>query len=302
MINCKQCNKETNNKMYCSRKCRYKNSHFKNFTWNSVENLNKSYDHREIFNNAHKKSRNTVKEKYKKGIIKIWNKGLTKNDNETLLKFSQRMSGKNNIVHKILADPIKAKEYKKNLSNGIKNSNKKCRDTTFEDFYGIEKAIKYKQNLSIAAKKRLIHGHTGKTHSEESKNKMRIATVNNISAGKYNLYTKPMKIFYEILKILKFDKYFEKEFNIKFYSIDFASDKFKIAFEIDGDFWHVNPIKFPNGPKYNSQKKNLEIQKKKEIFLENEGWKLYRIWENDLINNYENTFNKIKIILNEIIK
>jgi very-short-patch-repair endonuclease len=54
--------------------------------------------------------------------------------------------------------------------------------------------------------------------------------------------------------------------------------------EVDGDFWHCNPINFPNAD-YITQQKNVIRDKEKNEWAQSNGYKLLRFWENDINNN-----------------
>jgi len=57
--------------------------------------------------------------------------------------------------------------------------------------------------------------------------------------------------------------------------------------EIDGDFWHANPLIFPDGPKYEYQKKHIEKDRIKNEYLLGNGYRLLRLWEHDIRKNVE---------------
>lgn len=84
---------------------------------------------------------------------------------------------------------------------------------------------------------------------------------------------------------------------IKQYCDIFFPDK-NIVVEYDGDFWHCNPEKYPEGPTYDYQKKHIEKDKIKNEFLVESGVKLIRLWESDVLGNPETIREKLK---NEIV-
>lgn len=55
--------------------------------------------------------------------------------------------------------------------------------------------------------------------------------------------------------------------------------------ECEGDFWHCNPIKYPDGPKYAAQRKRVAKDLIKAKWCQDNNIKLLRIWEYDIINN-----------------
>jgi very-short-patch-repair endonuclease len=221
-----------------------------------------------------------------------WNKGLTKESNEILRKISEDRKGENNPMSSssdFWKDENKIEQYRNKLSNSMIGKN----SGTLEEKHGIERAIEIKQKQSKSATERDFHGNTGNSHSEESKALMREATSRRISEGKFGkTNTIPMKIFEDLLNELEY-KNIQKEHFIKYYTVDFADVKNKIAFEIDGDFWHSNPRVYPNGPIYKSQKKVTNNDKTKQKFLTNLEWTVIRFWEYDLKNNIDLVKNKM---------
>jgi very-short-patch-repair endonuclease len=75
----------------------------------------------------------------------------------------------------------------------------------------------------------------------------------------------------------------------------------RLAFEVDGDFWHSNPKKYKNGPIYKSQKRNARVQKAKETYLKNRDWQIFRFWEDDILNNREEVKIRVKDIITEYV-
>ena len=65
---------------------------------------------------------------------------------------------------------------------------------------------------------------------------------------------------------------------------DFYLPEHNILIEVDGDFWHCHPEKFPL-PECKTQKINIENDKLKTQWAINNGYKLLRFWENDIKNN-----------------
>lgn len=153
-----------------------------------------------------------------------------------------------------------------------------------------------KLKQSISAKKRTKHGNTGNKHSEESKQKMREATLKRISRGDFkHLVTKPHKIFKKILQELRID--FKEEVVFGFFSVDFYLPRFNIYIEIDGDYFHCNPKIFPNGPVTKTQIINAANDKRKNTYFKNKNVKLVRFWEFDILNNKEEIQCSLKKLL-----
>lgn len=64
--------------------------------------------------------------------------------------------------------------------------------------------------------------------------------------------------------------------------VDFAFPSAKIAIECDGDYFHINPQFYPDGPKDAIQRRNAGRDRAKNTFLHNRGWIVLRFWECDI--------------------
>ena len=100
--------------------------------------------------------------------------------------------------------------------------------------------------------------------------------------------------FKELMKGLKF-RYQPKVFG----KPDFASKKLKIAVFVDSCFWHKCPkcyIEPKSNKKYWLPKieKNVKRDKINNRLLKKDGWKIIRIWQHDIENNFSSVFRKIE--------
>lgn len=133
----------------------------------------------------------------------------------------------------------------------------------------------------------------GRTHSDKTKEKMSKSAIKNIlKTGK----VKRSKLEYKFETILqKLDISYSHSYYIpsvkKIY--DFYIPEFNILIEIDGDFWHCNPITHPT-PEYKIQEINLKNDEMKTKWAEDNGFKLLRFWEYDINNNLEFVINELK--------
>ena len=226
-----------------------------------------------------------------KRLLKVWNKGITKHDHKSLAKISSDRCGKNNPIHKVIADPEKYAAWGKAISDADVMRHR--RGKTYEEIFGIEHAQELKDHMSISAKKRKIHGHTGHKHSEETKRKIGLKTIQRLGNKKV---TKPQALLYnELVKLLGSNRVFFEKI-VGFYSIDIVIDE-NIAVEVDGDFYHVNEA-LGYALKYDIQRKNLANDKRKNSYLKNRGWKIIRIWESEINSSLENSVKKIMELLN----
>lgn len=137
----------------------------------------------------------------------------------------------------------------------------------------------------------------GRKHSQVTKDKMSNTAIENIlKQGK----VKRSKLEYkfetllELLEIKYIHSYHIKDIQ-KIY--DFYLPDFKILIEVDGDFWHCNPKNNPI-PVCKSQEINLVNDNFKTKWAKDNGYKLLRVWEDDINNN----IISVKQILLENIK
>lgn len=159
--------------------------------------------------------------------------------------------------------------------------------------------ISLKQSTSAiaSAKKFSNRGMGGKTHSEETKEKCRQATIRRIKEGKFpQTETYINKIFEQLL--INHNLPYEKEFSFGHFVFDFKVKNYLI--EIQGDYWHCNPNldRFKDGYKKNKRLQNnygRDIAKKMEV--EKSEYNFLQFWEFDLNNNIKD----IELCLKELL-
>ena len=206
---------------------------------------------------------------FKKGV------GVTREDSPKFKAFCERISrerlGKNNPMfgkRPWNKDNLEFGEQMRLLRTGTKMS---------------EEA---KRKCSESAKKRKIHGHTGKKHSAETIEKLRINTASRYSDGTFKRETSIHKKVKSFLNSVDLTARFEEEFHLKYYSLDFSFPDQKIAIECQGTFFHVDPRFYPRGPENKIQRRNFGRDKAKKKYLDKHGWILIELWETE-INNGE---------------
>jgi len=86
----------------------------------------------------------------------------------------------------------------------------------------------------------------------------------------------------------------------KYKVYDFQIPSKKILIEIDGDYWHCNPKKYPNGPINRVQKRNILNDSIKDRVAIAYGYQLIRIWEDDINNNTKNVTKSLKKVIGKI--
>lgn len=100
-------------------------------------------------------------------------------------------------------------------------------------------------------------------------------------------YLDILDIQYETQKYIK---------EIKQY-VDFYIPEKDIYIEFDGDYYHTNPRKYPDGPINEMQKKRLEKDEVKNDWMSRNNKKLIRIWESDARDNEELVLELLKPLL-----
>jgi len=146
-----------------------------------------------------------------------------------------------------------------------------------KNFYLMQLRPEIREKRSIAAKKRL--------------HKLLIKRV------KYN----GLNRFLE-QKLNEYGLHPVSEYPIGPYFVDFCFLGEKLVIEADGDFWHANPefLKEKNRNNLHPiQKKMVRLDKAKNTYLKNHGWKLLRFWESDIKNNPEKCVAQINNRLKE---
>ena len=112
-------------------------------------------------------------------------------------------------------------------------------------------------------------------HKKRSQNAIK-ALVNRIRKE-----TVPEKITKEILK--EIGVIFEQEKRIGYYLCDFVIGSKVI--EVQGDYWHANPIIYVKDKINHTQKLNIIRDKSKKTYLENKNYKIIYLWEKDIMIN-----------------
>ena len=99
------------------------------------------------------------------------------------------------------------------------------------------------------------------------------------------------------------DKYdVEYIFNQPFgnYIPDFRFKGVKVIIEVNGDYYHCNPDVYPDGPKDEVQIKHVLRDYYKMCFYRKEKYKVYYIWENDIVKQPEKIKENIKEIISAV--
>ena len=148
-----------------------------------------------------------------------------------------------------------------------------------------------KKKQSESARARVVHGHTGHKHSKKTKLKLREKTALLWASGVFNRTTSIHLKVRTFLQELSLKEEVREEYQVKYFSMDFAFPKAKIAIECQGTYFHIDPRIYPNGPIDAIQRRNFGRDKaKKKICESQEGWIIIELWETEI---NDGSFKKI---------
>ena len=120
---------------------------------------------------------------------------------------------------------------------------------------------------------------------EEFKETKRIIAAQILSSGAISkTNSKPQQIVDSLLDKLNIK--YKREENFKYYAVDNYLNNFNLIIEVQGDYWHANPIKFQtmNQTQYNTIARD---KRKHTYILNNHNIHILYLWESDIYNNQE---------------
>jgi len=175
---------------------------------------------------------------------------------------------------------------------------------------GIKMSDEARRNMSLASKgkpKPWMRGRLGHRlglkSSEEHKRKIREATLKQYERGDFPRQhnTAPERAVKERLIKLGYKEGIDFFHQYKFYNkfmLDFCFPMQKVIVEIQGDYWHANPRKFPDRESLtHHQIKGVNRDKSKHAYIrkcDNGSWKLILLWEMDIKKDVEGEVDKIE--------
>ena len=204
---------------------------------------------------AQKKSKDTQRRLYGSGELVIWNKGLTKDDDKRL-DYGEKIS--NNLErNKKISQALKGRKRPQHVLDSLDNG--------MREYWG----------------------------KEENREKQRKTISEYLKVYQYNNKTILESRFGELLESIGVD--FTFQHTICGFNFDYYLPKYDLVIEVDGDFYHCNPIKYPNGPIYETQRNTVKNDNKKNKICESsEGLTLLRFWETDINNKPEWVIEELK--------
>lgn len=123
------------------------------------------------------------------------------------------------------------------------------------------------------------------SQTDEWKEKSRKRILEQFKNGSMSLDSKPQLIINNILDDLKIN--YERETNFEFFSVDNYLIDYNLIIEVQGDYWHTNPLKFTSNIT-NSQYDRIGRDKAKHSYIKNQyEIECLYLWESDILNNKE---------------
>lgn len=203
-----------------------------------------------------------------------------------------------------------------NISQLKETKEKKAK--TFEEHYGVDNIWRLSSYNKMCAElypeeheEHMKKLHNGRNEyfknatAEEKTNRLQKMYASQAENGVYNskLELRVCKIFEDL------GLSYTRQFHLKGYKhpYDFYLCDSKIIFEVNGDFWHANPLMYEetdvlNFPKKKQAVKDIWERDKKHIEKANEcGYKVIVLWEKDIRKMTDDELKgKIVELLNEI--
>lgn len=150
-------------------------------------------------------------------------------------------------------------------------------------------------NYSKLVKKALARAKRDANPAAVSMNKKkRLQTQANKMTKKM---TKPERIFFDMMKDLDVECEPQRVLGGKIF--DFYIPSKHMMVEVDGDYFHGNPLIYEAKDLNNMQKRNIKNDKFKEVLARGNGYKLERVWEYELLNEYAAQKKRFKKLLKD---
>ncbi|MBO1512399.1 endonuclease domain-containing protein [Metabacillus bambusae] len=136
--------------------------------------------------------------------------------------------------------------------------------------------------------------NSGKTgiYSEETIEKIRAATLKQMKDHVFQK-TNIERVMEEYLLEIKVN--YKYSFILEKRQFDFLLAEHKLIIECDGDYWHANPKFYPDPQEW--QVERIKIDHTKNEIAQNNGYRIARFWEDDILNNFE----YVKCIINDLL-
>lgn len=167
--------------------------------------------------------------------------------------FGEKQRGSANPIHKV-RHLYENATYVSRITRGLQAHVDAKRGRTYEETYGAEKAVQYKEKLRLASPTRLAKFSRKETWPER--------TVEAI--------------------LVDLGYRFTKQAPVGYYVVDFLLADFPLIVQADGDYWHANPAIYADESMSPVQRKRRRLDASCDSYLRNRGYGVVRLWESDL--------------------
>jgi len=194
------------------------------------------------------------------------NKGLTKENSEKIKNSAIKISStRKRLYEKGVLDTsgeMNGMYGKKSWNSGL---------TKYTD----ERIANMCNSMSEGSKKRW------KNYTEEEKNLVigRLTLACNKAKKDTSIEIKIENLLIEL------DIKYEKQYRISKWVFDFYLIDLNTIIECQGDYWHANPLLFEESKLNNIQLKNIDRDKRKRLFIEENEINTIFLWENEIHSN-----------------
>lgn len=209
------------------------------------------------------------------------NKGLNKENSERIRNASLKMSS---TKKQLYMEGVLSVSGENNGMFGKKSWNSGL--TKYTD----ERILKYGRSVSKKAKERWDN------YTEEEKNLIigRLTLASNKAKKDTSIEIKIEKL------LLDLQLNFIKQYRVSKWVFDFYVPEFNTIIECQGDYWHANPLLFEDKKLNNIQLKNIDRDKRKKLFIEENQINSIFLWECEIHSNIEEIKNMlITLFVNE---
>lgn len=145
---------------------------------------------------------------------------------------------------------------------------------------GVKRSAEARKRMSD--RKREFWSNATPEKREEMGNAQRVRNARARASGSFDRVTsihRRMKAFLDTLSLIE---HYVEECQETYYTLDFAFPQAKLAIECDGDYFHCNPLFYPNGPRTATQARNVNRETFRSTFLAEKGWTVLHFWECDI--------------------
>jgi very-short-patch-repair endonuclease len=145
-----------------------------------------------------------------------------------------------------------------------------------------QRAASRERLANLIAKRGPLHAMP---HSEETKELARRNTARLWAEGVFKRTSSIHLKMRALLQSLPLKQPFVEEHQVKWFSMDFAFPNIKLAIEVQGSYYHVDPRFYPNGPETAMQRRNWgRDTAKRKVCCDQEGWTIIEAWEPEINN------------------